>query len=178
MGWRTLLEECGDALLDDGSKQLPFYFAIWRFDGEMWARRPAGGTVAAGACSSARGVFLGLTPLLQQETGHGRCQQSVLARSLASLTLFTQSSRQLCRAPSIVTQDTPLWNTPRAWYSFNTLFLFVFCFIVAFFLFVCFCSLNVGYLQSYACGWKGNFFSSQKENINFSPLLFWNLTNF
>lgn len=23
-----LLEECGDALLDDGSKQLPFYFAI------------------------------------------------------------------------------------------------------------------------------------------------------
>lgn len=32
------LKECGDALLDDGSKQLPFYFAIWRFDGEMWAQ--------------------------------------------------------------------------------------------------------------------------------------------
>lgn len=46
VGWRTLLEKCGDALLDDRSKQLPFYFAIWRFDGEMWAQRPGRGVGA------------------------------------------------------------------------------------------------------------------------------------
>lgn len=55
VGWRTLLEKCGDALLDDGSKQLPFYFAIWRFDGEMWARPPeqgggGGGRGYVGVC--------------------------------------------------------------------------------------------------------------------------------
>lgn len=121
-----------------------------------------GGGSRSGSVLGCLESFLGFAPLLQQETGHGRCQQSVLARSLASLTLFTQSSPQLSRAPSIVTHDTLLWNTPRAWYSFDILFLFVFCFIVALFFFHC-RSLNVGYLQSYACGWKGNFFSSQNE---------------
>lgn len=105
------------------------------------------GTVAAGAC-----VFWGFTPLLQEETGHGRLQ-SVLARSLSSLTLFTQSSLQLSQAPSVVSQDTLLWHTPPCMVQFWTL-LFVFCFIVAFFVHCC--SLNVSYLQSFACSSKGN----------------------
>lgn len=53
-------------------------------------------------------VLLGFKPLLQEQTAHDRCQQSVLARSLASLTLLIQTSLQLSQAPSIVIQDTLL----------------------------------------------------------------------
>lgn len=66
-----------------------------------------GGDSHSGSMLECLERFLGFTPLLQQETGHDRCQQqSVLARSLASLTLLSQTSPQLSRAPSIVTQDT------------------------------------------------------------------------
>lgn len=67
--------------------------------------------------------------------GHGHRQQPVLARSLASLTAFAQSSQQLSQALPFVTHcfDT----LPRAWYGFVS----VSCFTI-----VCLvrrCSLNV-----------------------------------
>lgn len=70
--------------------------------GRRGGRGEVGGNSRSGSVLGCSERFLGFTPLLQQETGHGRCQQSVLARSLASLTLFTQSPPQLSRAPSIV----------------------------------------------------------------------------
>lgn len=126
VGWRTLLEKCGDALLDDGSKQLPFYFAIWRFDGEMWAQRPGQGGWGFVERGFKEGwgelhlerarvygaFFRGPSPILEQRAGHSRRQQSVLARTLASLTLFTQSPQQLSQAPPTLTQDTALNSPP------------------------------------------------------------------
>lgn len=118
LGWRTLLEleECGDALLDEGSKQLPFYFANWRFKGEMWARVLLweGKGQWGGHLSPLWVHGMSSLPLLilfscrcshrsrKRQNGDGRRQQRVLVWSLASLTLFTQSSQQLSQAlPSI-----------------------------------------------------------------------------
>lgn len=67
-----------------------------------------GGGDHSGSALGCSEHFLGFSPLLQEESGHGRCQQSVLARSLASLTLLTQTSLHLSRAPSIVILDTLL----------------------------------------------------------------------
>lgn len=90
VGWRTLLEKCGDALLDDGSKQLPFYFAIWRFDGEMWARPPGqggggGGRGYVGVCGVGGIFFLSLWREGEQQSERARVVRSVFRGALASL---------------------------------------------------------------------------------------------
>lgn len=86
---------------------------------------------------------------LQGSGRHKSVSQSVLVRSLASLTLLTHSSLQFSQALSTVTQDT-LLCTPHAWYRFNScFFFFVILFIVV---------LNVGYLPSYTCSGKRNLF--------------------
>lgn len=141
MGWRTLLEECGDALLDDGSKQLPFYFAIWRFDGEMWARRLGreGVTVAVGACSGVRRVFWGFTPLLQA----GNWARPLPAVSASTVTRQSYSVYPIitAAAPSSSVHCNPgytaLKHSPCMVQFLTFLFLFVFCFYCSFF----FCSL-------------------------------------
>lgn len=139
-GLTDFAEEYGDALLDDGSKQLSFYFAIWRFDGEMWAQRLEGQSQREHA--RVLGAFSGVHTTLA--TGNWAWPSPAVSASTVTSQSYSvnYSSPQISQAPFIVTQDTLLWNTPRAWYSFNILFLFVF------FLFYCSfvhrCYLNVG----------------------------------
>lgn len=124
--------------------------------------------------------FLGFTPLLQQETRHGRCQQSVLARSLSSLTLFTQSSQQLSQAPSIVTQDTLLWNTPRAWNSFNILFFVCFLFYCSFFCSLLFSECWLPAVHMLVVEKEISSLRKRSKSICFPFFFFffWNLTHF
>lgn len=93
-----------------------------------------GGGAAVGASSGCTVRFQGgPRQSLEQRAGHSRRQQSVLARTLASLTLFTQSPRQLFPElpPSLTTNlDAALESTPPlAWCRFkNILFFFSSCF--------------------------------------------------
>lgn len=106
----------------------------------------AGGLCCGGSVLRRSPAVLGFT--LTPATGNWtRPSLAVGARTVTRQSYcVTQSPSQLSLAPSTVTQDTLLWNTPRAWYSFNILFLFVCLFYCSFCLFVCF--LNVSYLQS------------------------------
>lgn len=169
MGRRTLLEECGDALLDDGSKQLPFYFAIWRFDGEMWAQRLGreGATVVAGACSGVQRVFWGFTPLLQA----GNWARPLPAVSASTVTRQSYSVYPIitAAAPSSSVHCNPGYTALKHSPCMVQFLTFLFClfsvFIVAF-SFV-HCSLNVGYLQSDACCWKKKSLLERSKSICF-----------
>lgn len=135
VGWWTLLEECGDALLDDGSKQLPFYFAIWRFDGEMWARRSGGGRGGQSQRERARvfGAFSGLHTTLA--TGNW-------ARPLPAVSASTVTSQSYSVNPVVTAAFsssvhcypgyTALKHSPLHGTVLTLCFLFVFCSIVAF----------------------------------------------
>lgn len=123
--------------------------------------------------------------ILEQRAGHSRRQQSVLARTLASLTLLYPSGRDvlLHRAPPIpdnARDGTPLRKSalpPLHGAVFKTYyFVFVFvCFMSCFHAgcVVC-CSLNVAGLQVGRRWLRGKclLFCLEKEEIHFfSPLL-------
>lgn len=121
-------EECGDALLDDGSKQLPSYFAIWRFDGEMWAWRPRR---QWGHSQRERALVFGAFSGL-----HTTLAMRNWARPLPAVSASTVTSQSYSVNPAInrsLPQLRPLLHkvhcfesTPRAWYTFDLCFYFLF----------------------------------------------------
>lgn len=119
-----------------------------------------------GSCSGCAERFQGFAPNSEQRTGRGRCQQSELARSLASLTLFSQSPPQRSRAPSSATlcfETLPVHGTVST-----------FCFFVCF-MFYCSSSyvssrLSERWQPAAICLQFDSFFVSKRSKTNLFPL--------